>query len=113
MKSYIRFFIVTISFIFLLIYIILLSKGYFQNSYEKYGTNDTVEYSENGVLIVPENAPKLKDLFPDMKEGPHQQFYSSESCLKCHMKETDIGIGVAKKIPHKIKENCTECHVLE
>ena len=91
-----------------------MSKGYLKSFNERYSESNSVEYSYNGVLIIPDNAPKLKDLFPDREDGPHQQFYSPESCLVCHKEETKIGkIGVAKEIPHKVRENCTDCHTLK
>ena len=90
MKSYIRFSVVTFFFIGIIIYIILLNKGY----------------------VYKENPPKLTDLLPGTDEGPHQKFRNAESCLVCHSQETDIGFAIAPIIPHEKRENCISCHDL-
>ena len=102
MKQYLRFSIVTIFFMVCVAYVIMLSNP-----------AEAKEFSENGVLLTPENAPQLTDLFENMDKGPHQKFVSAESCLQCHQKkQTKEGVGDIPKIPHSYKSNCLECHTL-
>ena len=77
-------------------------------------------YSYNGIKLIPENAPQLKNLFNSIQNDSHNSFKSSSECLKCHA----IGINVkgkmkAPQIAHNIKlkdvynlEYCISCHIL-
>ena len=99
-KNYLRFTLITFVFIMCIVYV------YTFNSY-------IPETSENGVIINAQNAPKLPDLIKNNEQGPHQKFINSESCLVCHREKINIpGVGLAPKIPHKMKKNCIECHTL-
>ena len=78
MKQYLRFSIVTIFFMVCVAYVVILSNP-----------GKAKEFSENGVLLISENAPQLTDLFENIDKGPHQKFVSAESCLQCDQKNTD------------------------
>ena len=63
--------------------------------------------------ISNEVPPQLSDLFPNRENGPHQSFVDEESCLVCHQNSISIpSIGIAPKIKHEFRKNCTSCHLL-
>ena len=100
MNPYLRFSIITLFFTTCIIYVLVPRK-----------VPETQEVSINGVLLIPENAPPLKDLLSESEGGPHQEFISAEMCLTCHREEkVNKTLGKIPKIPHAYKNNCLECH---
>ena len=104
MRAYVRFIFITFFFAISMVYVLILGDSVQSKSQE---------FSVNGVKIIAENAPRLKDLFPDREKGPHQNFKNAETCLICHRQRMEIPeVGTVPKIPHLLKENCIECHKL-
>lgn len=66
--------------------------------------------NDKSYIVVP---PKLSIIYPDIENGPHQKFQSEKECLSCHIDEKLVeNVGIAPKINHEIRRNCTSCHLL-
>jgi len=80
-------------------------------SYNLFKEGSPSIYSDNNVALIPENAPKLTDLFIDRDKGPHSMYKGEESCLACHQKSIEIpSVGRTPKIAHDYINNCISCH---
>ena len=80
-------------------------------SYSIFKEESPSMYSNNNVELIPENAPKLSDLFKDRDRGPHSMYSGEESCLACHQKSIEIpSIGKTPIIAHDYINNCISCH---
>ena len=113
--------------VFIVFFIILILSSflfyifYLHNDNGKiFKSKPLVIYSYNGVKLISENAPPLKNLFDRIQNDSHNIFNSSSECLKCHAIGMDIkGKMEAPQIAHNIKlkdvynlEYCISCHVL-
>ena len=95
--------------------ILIILSLVFYNSY--FNNTDAIffksSYSYRGVKLIPENAPRLSNLFNSINNDSHNAFTSSLECLKCH------GMGMkikermqAPQIAHNVLEYCVSCHAL-